>query len=525
MHEEEPTGFDINRYRDLIWKRRYIALATALLVVSLFTWGSYLCPKTYEASVSVTIEKSALLNPLIQGVGVPPGDQSLIDLRNTITSRTIIGRVLKKLDRIESSKDTIEYDGRIASIQKDLKVTAISSVGDRRTQNLFQISYQGREPKEVYTMLEALVNEFIAESTGLQINDALGAYAFIDEQLNEYKKKLEDSDKAIREFREKNPTMVPQSEATLLARIENYQTGRIDTEIRLKELQRKRESLRKQLSGEKEMTVAFVSHDDSPAGRLNYLNNQLMLLLSKYTEDYPDVIRIKSEIDQLQRQMELGIKSDKKKGEGGGEMQAMNPVYRQMKEELSKTESEMESLKARLDELTRLQNTGRADLGRMPKEQEEWSKIQRDRNAYQRVYDELIQKRESARVTKDLELADKTTRLRIVDPPVMPRVPVSPNRIRMILMGLFLGVASGIAAAAALDYFDRSFKNVDDVEKGLRIPVLASIPAIITEEDIQIEAARDKKVFVASGAYLLLIILVLIGEAASRYLGIGIFRG
>jgi hypothetical protein len=93
--------------------------------------------------------------------------------------------------------------------------------------------------------------------------------------------------------------MIPQNETTILGRIENFQTARIDGQIRLKELQRKRESLQKQLSGEKELTVAFVSREGSPESRLNYLNNQLMLLMTKYTDDYPEVIKIKSEIEEL----------------------------------------------------------------------------------------------------------------------------------------------------------------------------------------------------------------------------------
>ena len=75
----------------------------------------------------------------------------------------------------------------------------------------------------------------------------------------EYKGKLEESDRAIREFREKNPNMVPQSETTLLGRLEGFQTAKIEADIRLKELLRKRDNLQKQLSGEKELTVAFVT--------------------------------------------------------------------------------------------------------------------------------------------------------------------------------------------------------------------------------------------------------------------------
>jgi len=524
MQNDDSPEFDIQKYRDILWKRRYVALAVALGIVSILTWGSYLWPKSYEASVTVTLEKSALVNPLMQGAGVSAIEERLIDLRNTITSRPIIRRVLAKLDHDGHEKNPLYYDGLIADVQKHLQVTPIQSVGSRRTSDLFKISYRGKDPRAVFDMLEALVKEFIEESAGLQRSDAIGVYDFIDEQLSAYRKKLEDSDRAIREFREKNPTMLPQSETVMLGRIESYQTSRIEADIKLKELLRKKESLQKQLTGEKEMTVAFVTQDGSPASRMSYLHNQLMLLLTKYTEDYPEVVKVKSEIDQLQKQIERGDKESSAPNAAGSEMKAANPVYRQIKEELSKTETEIESIRARHEELTKLQNEGRVSLGRMPKEQEEWSKLQRDRSAYQRVYDELIQKRESARLTKNLETEDKTTRLRMVDPPVLPRIPVSPDRVKIILLGLVFGIVAGAGAAIGLDYLDNTFKDEDSVQKGLHVPVLASIPTIITDGDVLAESARDKKVFTAAVAYLSLIGLLLVVEIAFRYFGIAIFR-
>jgi uncharacterized protein involved in exopolysaccharide biosynthesis len=200
----------------------------------------------------------------------------------------------------------------------------------------------------------------------------------------------------------------------------------------------------------------------------------------------------------------------------GAETRALNPVYRQIKEEMQKTETEIESLSARMDELAKQQDVGRHILGQMPREQEEWSRLQRDRNVYQRVYDDLLQKLENARVSKNLELADKSTTYRVVDPPLLPRIPVKPNRVLLIIAGLALGIAAGAGAAIALDYYDYSFKDEDALRDGLNLPVLAAIPSVVTEEDVQAEAMLDKKVFTASVAYLSLIGLVLVAEILYR---------
>lgn len=524
MQEDTSANFNINHYKGLLWRRRYLVLSISLAVLSLMTWGSFLMPKVYEASATIMIEKSGLINPLIQGVGVSPTEDRLRKIRNTITSRAVIENVSKKLGLDSAQIGSASYDRMIAGFQQRLNVN-VRNINDP---DMFTISYRGDDPKTVVVFVNTLVNEFISKSVLDQRTDAEGAFDFIDSQLGEYKKKLEESDKAAQQFRERNPTMVPQNESTLTGRIENFETSRIEGEIRMKELLKKRENLQKQLTGEKELTVAFVSGDGSPEGRLQQLNQQLMLLLTKYTDDYPDVIKVRSEIEELQNQITQATKggnhSNAQSASTGSETRALNPVYRQIKEELSRTDTEIESLQARMSELLRQQNQGRAVLGRLPKEQEEWSKLQRDRTAYQRVYDELIQRREISRVSKNLEMADKTAMFRVAEPPLMPRFPVSPNRIKIILLGFCLGIGAGVGAAVGLNYFDQSFKDEDSLQNSLHLPVLASVPTVVSEADISAVAKLDKKVLIATAAYLAVVGLVFLGEVLYRYMGISVFR-
>jgi polysaccharide chain length determinant protein (PEP-CTERM system associated) len=240
--------------------------------------------------------------------------------------------------------------------------------------------------------------------------------------------------------------------------------------------------------------------------------------MTKYTDNYPEVIKVKSEIDELQKQIAQASASGKGESTGNnpGEMRAHNPVYLQIKEEMQRTDTEIESLKARISELGKQSDVGRNILGRMPKEQEEWSKLQRDRNVSQRVYDDLLQKLENARVSKNLELADKSTKYRVVDPPLLPRIPVKPNRVILIFAGIILGIASGAGTVIGLDYFNHSFKDEDTLQKELNMPILAAVPSIVIEEDVVAEKVLDKKVFTAAAAYLSVIGVVLIADMLYR---------
>lgn len=518
--QENARPFDIKYYLSIILRRKYIALSVGLAALSICTWGSFLLPKIYEASSTVFVEKRSMINPLIQGVGISSNmEERLRTIRDSITTRNIIERVIKKLGMDAKAKNSAQYEGLIDDVRKnlDIKVKATNTETD-----LFTISYTGGDPNTVMNLVNTLVSEYLEENLGYRRTDAYGAYEFIQSQLLEYKKKLDESDRAIREFRERNPHMVPQSETTLLGRLEGFETARIEAEIKLKELLMKRNNLQKQLSGEKELTVAFVTREGSPQARLNYLNNQLMLLMTKYTDNYPEVIKVKSELEELKRQ--LAHAKDSHVDNVGSETSAINPIYQQLKEDFTKTDAEIESLRARSAELSRQQQGAQGILGRMPKEQEEWSKLQRDRNVYQKIYDDLLQKLENARVSKDLELTDKTTTFKVVDPAVFPSYPVKPDRVKMILLGIFFGIASGIGTAIGLEYLDHSFKDEDSIESKLKLPVLITIPRMVTEAD-ELSAKRlDRRVFLASGAYLFIIGIVLIEEFISKYMGIKIIN-
>ena len=281
---------------------------------------------------------------------------------------------------------------------------------------------------------------------------------------------------------------------------------------------KKRDNIQKQLSGEKELTVAFVTREGSPHARLNYLNSLLMVLMTKYTENYPEVIKVKNEIEELKKQ--IAQAKDSSIEHAGAETSAMNPIYQQLREELTKTDSEIESLKARSAELSRQQLIAQNLLGRMPKEQEEWTKQQRDRNVYQKIYDDLLQKLQNSRISKDLEIADKTTTFKVVDPAMLPHAPVSPDRVTMILLGIVFGIASGIGIAFVLEHLDPSFEDDTAIESKLNLPVLAAIPRIITDTDRLYAKMRDRKIFTAAGIYLFIIMLIFVKEALYKYMGI-----
>jgi len=462
--QQHEQALDIKFYLTKIIRRKYVALSVSLAVLSIFTWGSFLLPKTYEASTTISIEMDPVLKPFKQDVEVFRNEDRdrIQNLENEITSRNFIEKTVKKLGMDAHAKNPEQYDLLIENIKKkiDVKKMNVTERGERPTMFYFKISYTGGDPKTVTQMVDTITNLYIDEHIKSRRAETSEAYEFIQNQVLEFKNKL----------------------------------NKLQVDTRMKELMRKKEDLQKQLSGEKDLTVAIVSREGSPQERLNTLNNKLIVLTTKYTENYPEVIKVKAEIEELKK---LTSQAKDSHIEGGSETSALNPIYQQIKDELAKTEYEIESY-------------------------QEQTKLQGDMKAHQQVYDQLLQKLEDAKVSKEIEIRDKGKTFRIVDHAKLPLFPVKPNRILLILLGIFFGIASGIGVVFALAYHDHSFQDEDSIETSLKLPVLATIPKIITEAE-EISAKRlERKVFIASGAYLALIGLVFIGEFISRYMGIKI---
>jgi hypothetical protein len=142
-------------------------------------------------------------------------------------------------------------------------------------------------------------------------------------------------------------------------------------------------------------------------------------------------------------------------------------------------------------------------------------KLLQEKNKYANLYEQLVAKGGQAEVSKQLEVQDKSTTLRIVEPAVMPIKPVSPNRIKIMLFGIVAGFAAGFGLLLLIDYFDKTVKTADAL-KALGIQVLAVIPKISDPQAIEKERRRDLRLYLVSGAYFSLIVALLALELLDK---------
>jgi hypothetical protein len=151
-------------------------------------------------------------------------------------------------------------------------------------------------------------------------------------------------------------------------------------------------------------------------------------------------------------------------------------------------------------------------LRSMPAAKSNLQRLERDLGSQKEFYQSLVNRQNQAEVSKQLEVQDKATNFKIVNPAVTPKTPFSPDRVKIILMGIVAGLITAFGVLICIDMFDPAIRSVGTL-KELGLPVMAIIPRIRVEEEVQKEQKRDLRLYRVAGCYLTVILFVLGTEA------------
>ena len=127
----------------------------------------------------------------------------------------------------------------------------------------------------------------------------------------------------------------------------------------------------------------------------------------------------------------------------------------------------------------------RQRIANTPKVEEAYKAILIERDNTQAKYNDLMRKHMEAKVAQGLEKEQKGERFTLIDPARLPENPEKPNRLAIMLIGMVLGIGAGVGWASLREFTDHSIRDSDSLVLATSFPVLASIPEIVTEEDIQ----------------------------------------
>ena len=493
---------EIQKYLKALNKGKYFFIILSLSIMSVIIWGSYFLPKKYEAKSTIFIE-SNVINNLVKGIAVSPSMEDRIRvLRYAILSRGLVSKVLTDLD--VDIKDQKKFEEKILAYQKYTQISV-------KENELFIVSITDPDPKFAMNYINTLVRRYVEENVSGKREEAYGANRFLSDQVAQFKEKLDKADEKIINFRKEKGIYMAVDEGSIIQDIKQLKTEIDNINVMRNQLMATKNITQTQLKNEEPMTVAFSRHSGSDNATITALENKMKQLLVRYTENYPEVIRIKAEIEALKKQAEAKPPGAPSGDTTEPEMSTMNPVYQQLKQTFLQTEAEIEALDSRKKQLSALIGRKETELRNIPEGKKILADLEKERDGHKNIYEQLLVRVGQSEVSKEMEIGDKATTFRIVDPAVLPMKPVSPQRVKLIFIGIFLGILGGVGGVVARENFSPSVNSVKTL-RDLGIEVLAVIPKIFNEEEQQIKAKKDKLVFSIAGSYLCLIGLLLVHE-------------
>jgi polysaccharide chain length determinant protein (PEP-CTERM system associated) len=349
-----------------------------------------------------------------------------------------------------------EREKLIARLTRDL---TIKSAG---RENLYTIAYADQNPVQAKRVVQSLLTIFMQGSLGNKRDDSDSAQQFIEEQLQSYSEKLVAAENAVTEFKRRHLGQTPVGGQDYYARLSDSKAALRQAMLELRVALNSRDAIKQQLAEIKSRLGdkgAVTRADSAIDARIRALEQTLDSLRLNYTEQHPDVVAAVRIIGQLREQKEAEEKIAKP-----GPSAPQGLAYQQLTVALASAEANVAAMKARADEYAIRYNELQAAANAQPQVEAEYKQLTRDYEVIKARYDSLLERRESARISGDVEASDVVMGFRIIDPPQVPLGLKQPNRPRLMTMVLLAALGGGLGFAFLLSQMR---PTIDD-ERSLR---------------------------------------------------------
>ena len=464
------TQLLIRKQLSAAWRYRWPAVFLGWLVCAVGWVGVMKIPNTYEADARLYIDADAILTPLLRGISMDSSLQAQVDLLSrTLMSRPNLEKLVSKTDLNLQVDTPAEKQALVARLSTDIKLVP-------QTRNLFTITYRNENPKLAYDIVQAMLTGFVEGKAGNNRNDLENANRFIESQLNFYERQLRDSERRRAEFRTRYTDLLPGDGGT--SRLQGAVEGVRSLSGQIADAQARRVSLAKELAGTPPLLVSESVGGGATGGggssRLAAEEQKLAELRLRLTDAHPDIVAQRQVIAAL-RAGKLGRDtSDAPRAPVASSPAVPNPVYEQLKVRLVDTDASISSLQRQLADATKERDRLDAIAKTAPGLQADALNLDRDYGVLQTNYSALLARRESMRISAAAEANADQVKIQVIEPPLVPSVPVAPQRSKLITGVLVAGLAAGVGLALLLVQLDQSFHTTEDL-RSLGYPVVGGV--------------------------------------------------
>jgi polysaccharide chain length determinant protein (PEP-CTERM system associated) len=474
-------SLDLTKYLDMAARRIWWIIIPFLLTVLAGLAYTLAAPKIYEAQTLILVQPQRVPENFVRTIVSATVEDRLRTITQQVMSRTNLESIIKEYNLLDFNENGLLVDDRVAILRGRIKVDVSNRGAARGEANSFTITFHDEDPRKVMEVTNALASNFIAENLRLRESQAIGTSTFLSDELESVERKLREKEEELKNYRERYMGGLPEQLETNLSILERL-AGQLDQlNSNLRDAENRKILVQTQMAEQRNaragVTLRSTSREQEPRD-ITSLKNELASLESRYTQNHPDVISLKATIAKLEAEASERSRSS----EGETSMSNVDPslVHQfqdigldiaNLKEEISKIQAQVEWYQTKVEET--------------PKREQELLALNRDYENLNGMYNSLLNRKLEAEIAVSMEKKQKGEQFRVIDPAKMPDRPVKPNIVQVFLLTLALGLGLGLASAYLVEFMDTSYKAPEEVEKGLQLPVLVSLPMRYTENELR----------------------------------------
>jgi polysaccharide chain length determinant protein (PEP-CTERM system associated) len=470
-------------------RRRRVTLAAIFAAIALLALTvGVLWPKKFVAETTILVQENNIIKPLTEGIAATTQVSDRADIaREVIFSQDSLNQLLTDGGWNPARLSPIERDRLIDRIKGH--TTIITS----RNSLLLRISYYDSVPKRAYDLTRDMAQMFIAKSLASKQAESASAYDFMDTQVQEYHQKLVAAADALQAYIGSHPDASPGSIADTNARISAMRNQIENAKVQAAQFSSQAAAMGGSLSGQSQISTVQTREDVFRA-QIAQLQAHLNQLLLTYTDNYPDVVRTRHQIQDLQQQLAAAQTQKQTAAAVGTAIDSQvtyNPVYSNLQTQIAQIRGQLAA--ARATETASQQQLA-VELARSQKIAEssnELTKLTNNFNTVSATYQDLLKRREKARISMDLDKEQRGLTFKIQDPARLPLMPVGLRLMHFAAAGMLLGVCIPFGLLFLIARFDPRTRSADTLTRATGLPVFASVPYYRGSRDDAIDRRRN----------------------------------
>lgn len=522
---------DISSYWNILRRRKMAFFLPFFTFLAIGTAFAFLLPPTFRSQATIQIERKLID---IEGPTVVSFVQEQIEqIRQRITTYDEM-LALAKAQNIYPElvgKDPAEA---VSSVKRGIKVEMLNvnassadQRGERKATIGFTVGFEYREAKAAQQVANEIAQRYLDEHQSMRGDQDRETKEFFGREAEALRLELETMDQELADFRQKNFRDLPELINMNLKLYEQTEADIKQSETRIRQLEDSLFASQSELSltsPYNQVTTESGRALQSASERLSSLTVEYMRLSTRYSAKHPAVIAIQREIrmladetgssaradevlTQLAQQQEKLRQARRQYDDGHPEVRSLessvaalqrglqtaivsndsgalpelppdNPRYVGLQNIIRTTESNIAAERSNLAALREKLVEYQGRIERNPEVEAQLKELTRDYEATRKQYRELTEQRRAAEINEQLEQAGSGERFELVSRAAVPSLPDSPNRIAILVLGMFFATFAGLIAAAIAEYLDRTIRGVRTVVSTLGEPPLVIIPQI-----------------------------------------------